>query len=573
MKASTTMIKIARFGIMLIVILASGSLSAQQVSVEVNSDEKMRVTEDSAVVSTQLNVINGGFLVEGDNGITRASGPGVRMMWVPSRAAFRAGMVDGAQWNHDSIGYATFSGGGLHHILTGDFSFIGGGSENRIAGIASFIGGGMTNIANEYASFIGGGHDNIIDGQGSFIGGGHHHRAIGAYSYIGGGDNNETHNEFSFIGGGRQNQTYGSDSFIGGGQENIAHGNQSYIGGGANNQVAGQYGYIGGGSSNLVSEHGGFIGGGKENLVLGMFSSITSGLSNVVTGARSSVVSGQTNYITSNFSTIAGGENNSIVADYSFIGGGEGNIASGTGSFLGGGFSNILLAPYSFMAGGSGNLCFGSYSFISGRELVSSASGQVTFGQYNVEIAGSPNNWVPEEPIFIIGNGLDPSNRNNAITILKNGAVGLQSTITPEYALDIPNDSDVLIGSGRATSWLTHSDSRIKSHVRPLSYGLAEVMRIEPVAYYQHNTVWSDGRLVKQGGSQSFGVLAQELYKVIPEVVSKPADENTSLWAVDYARLTPVLIKAVQEQQAEIDALKEELAELKALILSKLNAE
>ena len=46
----------------------------------------------------------------------------------------------------------------------------------------------------------------------------------------------------------------------------------------------------------------------------------------------------------------------------------------------------------------------------------------------------------------------------------------------------------------------------------------------------------------------------------MPEAVSKPTDEANQVWAVDYTKLVPILTKAIQEQQAEIVALKSELA-------------
>ena len=56
------------------------------------------------------------------------------------------------------------------------------------------------------------------------------------------------------------------------------------------------------------------------------------------------------------------------------------------------------------------------------------------------------------------------------------------------------------------------------------------------------------------------GVIAQEVETVLPEAVSE--DKDGYKW-VDYTKLVPLLIEAVKEQQAEIEALKTEMAELK----------
>ena len=77
------------------------------------------------------------------------------------------------------------------------------------------------------------------------------------------------------------------------------------------------------------------------------------------------------------------------------------------------------------------------------------------------------------------------------------------------------------------------------------------------------------------------GFLAQQLYEVYPNVVTIGGDDpKTQPWSVDYGQLTPLLVKAVQEQQAEIEMWKEmfkvqsskvqvlesELREIKALL-------
>ncbi|MBP6975138.1 MAG: hypothetical protein KBB54_04390, partial [Candidatus Pacebacteria bacterium] len=54
----------------------------------------------------------------------------------------------------------------------------------------------------------------------------------------------------------------------------------------------------------------------------------------------------------------------------------------------------------------------------------------------------------------------------------------------------------------------------------------------------------------------STGVIAQELYAIFPEAVSKPADESKGMWAVDYGRITPLIIKSVQELSDIVTAMK-----------------
>lgn len=114
-------------------------------------------------------------------------------------------------------------------------------------------------------------------------------------------------------------------------------------------------------------------------------------------------------------------------------------------------------------------------------------------------------------------------------------------------------------------SWGVLSDRRVKSDISTIQYGLKEVMAMQPVRYFHHDTKGFelDPRGKSIEGKQDIGFIAQDLHAVVPEVVVKPADDTTSLWAVTYERLVPVLVKAIQEQQAQIDALRTELEEMK----------
>ena len=61
------------------------------------------------------------------------------------------------------------------------------------------------------------------------------------------------------------------------------------------------------------------------------------------------------------------------------------------------------------------------------------------------------------------------------------------------------------------------------------------------------------------------GFIAQELYNIFPDAVTIPDSEN-GIWQVDYGRVTPLLVKAIQDQQLQINTLKEENSSLKAQI-------
>lgn len=69
----------------------------------------------------------------------------------------------------------------------------------------------------------------------------------------------------------------------------------------------------------------------------------------------------------------------------------------------------------------------------------------------------------------------------------------------------------------------------------------------------------SDFNFKSRPGRDETGFIAQQLYTVLPEVVTQGGtNPATDPWMVDYARVTPLLTRAIQEQQGEIETLKQQ---------------
>ena len=112
------------------------------------------------------------------------------------------------------------------------------------------------------------------------------------------------------------------------------------------------------------------------------------------------------------------------------------------------------------------------------------------------------------------------------------------------------------------------SDSRIKPNQEPLDYGLTEVLKLQPMRF-----VWVDWTMDQETGGieineatgeTDFGLIAQDVYEIMPEAVKKPEDESTEYWGLAYDKLIAVLAKAIQEQQAQIEELKKEIQAIKS---------
>ena len=103
--------------------------------------------------------------------------------------------------------------------------------------------------------------------------------------------------------------------------------------------------------------------------------------------------------------------------------------------------------------------------------------------------------------------------------------------------------------------WTNASDRSKKKDISEIKYGLDEILNLLPRSY-----------AYKVDDSESMGFIAQEIEKVMPELVSGEEGEK----GVAYGLLTAVLVKAVQEQQSEIDELKAIVQKQQELIESVL---
>ncbi len=120
-------------------------------------------------------------------------------------------------------------------------------------------------------------------------------------------------------------------------------------------------------------------------------------------------------------------------------------------------------------------------------------------------------------------------------------------------SLDLIADEIHLRGSAfvHDTPIAQGSDRRLKTNITPSKYGLSDVMKLNPVNY----------EMKSNPGVSRIGFIAQDVQPIIPEVVlGKEGDlDNGETLSVAYSEFVPVLTKAIQEQQAEIESLQGEV--------------
>jgi hypothetical protein len=280
-------------------------------------------------------------------------------------------------------------------------------------------------------------------------------------------------------------------------------------------------------------------------------------------------------------------------------------VAIGIQSFAFGAFSvsrGDFSTAIGYEATSSGDL-----SVAIGRTVTARARNSVAVGQYNDSIAGSSQTLtVATDPVFIIGNGAGNNSRSNAMTVLKNGKIGIGTTnpsiglvevsstgLAPQLLLfqaagndysrlsfrnansnglnrywDVAGYTDPgvaandrlnfwnntvgnvlsLAGNGNATLMGTltqNSDMRLKKNIHPLQNTLPLISRLQGYSYN-----WLD---MNADPSEQLGFLAQDVQKVYPQLVRE--DEKGTL-SINYIGVVPVLLEAIKEQQQQIEELR-----------------
>jgi hypothetical protein len=115
--------------------------------------------------------------------------------------------------------------------------------------------------------------------------------------------------------------------------------------------------------------------------------------------------------------------------------------------------------------------------------------------------------------------------------------------------------SGVYLSNGN-TSWSSTSDERLKTDLIPIEGAANKIASIRAVTgrYKTDN----------EGTSRSF-LIAQDVQRVLPEAVNVQGDEQGTL-GLQYTDVIPLLVAAIQELKAELDATKAEVAALKGAV-------
>ena len=138
------------------------------------------------------------------------------------------------------------------------------------------------------------------------------------------------------------------------------------------------------------------------------------------------------------------------------------------------------------------------------------------------------------------------------------GSLTVDSVVIDGTTIGHSSDSDLMtLASGSLTvagDVTISSDARLKSNIVALGPTLISLLQLEAKSYTMKND---------KEQKQKIGLLAQEVQKVFPELVSE--DENGML-AVNYQALVPVLINALKELESETSSLESQMSEFEKII-------
>jgi hypothetical protein len=198
--------------------------------------------------------------------------------------------------------------------------------------------------------------------------------------------------------------------------------------------------------------------------------------------------------------------------------------------------SNAVAMGLDTEASDSNAVAMGTMTVANDANAVALGFDMITVANHSLAV-GRCNSTTNQGALFTVGNGL-----------LNSAGDGCQSF---SDALSLTASGDMTIAGNLTES----SDRRLKTNIEPLGEGtLRKLSEIDPVRFRFKN------EKTHPAGIQ-IGLIAQEVRNEFPELVS---ERNDGLLSLSYTKFSAVLLKGLQEQQAQLDEKTEKIADLNA---------
>jgi hypothetical protein len=193
------------------------------------------------------------------------------------------------------------------------------------------------------------------------------------------------------------------------------------------------------------------------------------------------------------------------------------------------------------------------------RVLASSASSNTIIIQ-GVNITQN-NNIVALNNNIVALNNYASGAYEKANSALSNTSGTLSGSLYVTSALGVGTAPSGIIGEIRATNEVTayySSDETLKENIVVIDNALSKLRQIRGVMYD-----WKDSHIQSRGGLDDYfvrkhdtGVIAQDVEKVLPEVVAERPDGTK---AVRYEKLAGIMIQAINELADQVEEIKKRL--------------
>jgi len=149
-----------------------------------------------------------------------------------------------------------------------------------------------------------------------------------------------------------------------------------------------------------------------------------------------------------------------------------------------------------------------------------------------------------------------------------NGVYGQTTNVTTGWSGYFTADVGV-DGTGYSVGgWITVSDRRLKTDIVPIENALEKIAQLSGKHYTLHSKVAGlDGKVTAQT-QQQYGVIAQDVEALFPDMVREKAvfsntGDMTEYKTVSYDQLVPVLIESIKELKDRVEELEAQVEESK----------
>lgn len=188
----------------------------------------------------------------------------------------------------------------------------------------------------------------------------------------------------------------------------------------------------------------------------------------------------------------------------------------------------------------------------SGGYGVYAEAGQV--GVYGKSTTAAPSGWGVMGENTNTGYGVYGRNSGSGYAGYFSGGSGLYVNQTLEVAsISTTSEGASLVINASGIVFKSASSRRYKTDIQDYVFDTDKIMKLRPVKFK-----------MKKGGGESFGLIAEEVYEVFPELVTY--NSQGQIEALQYPKLTVILLKGYQEKVLEIEALKNKNEELESRI-------